>query len=288
MFFTACENGFDDGNDSEISDPYNPLNKCKCASNEILYMTKSCTPIELERFDGWGANLTSNTYGKDGVGRLKFDAVITKIPYYAFEDNDLLTYIKMPNSVTAIGEDAFYSCNSLTSVTIPNSVTAIREGAFRFCNGLTAFYGKFASADNRCLIVDGVLEWFAPAGLTKYTIPNSVTTIGEYTFQSCKNLTSVTIPNSVTTIGRAAFFDCDNLTSVTIPNSVTAIGEDAFYSCNSLTSVYCKPTTPPSLGNYDIFQDAASELTIYVPTASVEAYKSASGWKEYYIEGYDF
>ncbi len=62
------------------------------------------------------------------------------------------------------------------------------------------------------------------------TIPNSVTTIGNYTFSSCSGLTSVTIPNSVTTIGDRAFSGCNGLTSVSIGNSVTTIGKEAFYN----------------------------------------------------------
>ena len=69
------------------------------------------------------------------------------------------------------------------------------------------------------------------------TIPNSVTSIGDWAFESCSGLTSVTIPNSVTSIGAAAFSHCSGLTSVTIPNSVTSIGYSAFNGCSGLTSI---------------------------------------------------
>ncbi len=83
-----------------------------------------------------------------------------------------------------------------------------------------------------------------PASLGGYP----VTSIGNYTFSSCRNLTSVTIPDSVTSIGSYAFFYCSNLTSVTIPSSVTSIGDNAFYGCSSLPSVTI-PEGVTSIGN---------------------------------------
>ena len=85
----------------------------------------------------------------------------------------------------------------------------------------------------------------------------------------------------ITSIGASAFEDCYRLTSITIPNSVTSIGNYAFYSCAGLTSVYCKATTPPTLGGSSVFDYNGTSRKIYVPTPSVSAYKSASYWSEY-------
>jgi hypothetical protein len=73
--------------------------------------------------------------------------------------------------------------------------------------------------------------------VTSITIPDSVTSIGDFAFAYCNNLTSITIPDSVTIIGQDAFHFCTSLTSVTIPDSVTSIGEYAFSRCSNLTSV---------------------------------------------------
>ncbi len=315
------------------------------ANNEIWYTSSDGAVVTPYATDVFGANIISNTYA-DGKGVITFDGDVTQIgekAFYAFGSTDAgrrLTSITIPDSVTSIGDHAFShcrnltsitisdsvteignyafgGCTSLTSVTIPDSVTSIGEGAFTSCISLTSFYGKFESSDNRCLIVNGVLNSFAPAGLTEYTISDSVTSIGDHAFCECRSLTSITIPNSVTGIGLFAFSACISLTSVTIPDSVTFIGNEAFFACISLTSVtisdsvtliesyafggctslrevYCKPTTPPTGGPYMFsYYDSEWKLIgckIYVPRNSVNAYKSASGWSDYAddIEGYDF
>ena len=180
-------------------------------NNEIWYTSTDGEVVMPYVTDAFDANIVSNTY-RNGKGVIKYDG-----------------------DVTTIGYEAFRYCSSLTSVTIPNSVTLIEKGAFVGCSSLTSLYGKFASADNRCWVVNGVLEHFIPAGLTTYTIPDGVTEIGYVAFSGCSNLTSVTIPDGVTTIGVCAFRDCQSIASVTIPDNVTTIGDGVFLSCYNLT-----------------------------------------------------
>ncbi len=105
------------------------------------------------------------------------------------------------------------------------------------------------------------------------------------------------IGNGVAKIEERAFANCKNLKSVTIGKGVTSIGEKAFYNCTNLSSVYCKAKNPPKGGDYMFSRESyyswsseSLDCSIYVPTASVDAYKSASYWSSHSwnIEGYEF
>ena len=126
----------------------------------------------------------------------------------------------------------------------------------------------------------GTSAFYNCSGITNVIIPDSVTIISSYIFSGCNSLTSVTIPNGVTTINEYTFRACNSLTSITIPNSVTFIGHYAFADCSSLTNVTVEAATPPSLGTF-VFRNNASGRIIYVPDASVNAYKTANNWSTY-------
>lgn len=181
-----------------------------------------------------------------------------------------VTYNGTTYSVTSIGEYTFNYCSDLTEITIPSSITSIGDNAFSICTSLSkvnitdlaawcniTFDGYDANplCYARNLYLNDTL-------ITDLTIPESVTSIGNYTFYKCSSLTSVTIGNSVTTIGDWAFLGCRGLTSITISNSVTSIGNYAFYTCSGLTSITI-PNSVTSIGN-KVFYGCTSlaELTI--------------------------
>ena len=169
---------------------------------------------------------------------------VTGIGSYAFKSCTSLTSVPIPTSVTNIGDGAFFFCTSLTSITIPNSVNFIGDNAFSYCSSLTAI---IVDTNNPAYIgIAGVLfnksqttliQYPAAKAGTSYTIPNSVTNIGNYALHECTSLTNVTIGSSVTSIGVNAFYSCTSLSSIVIPIGVTTIGVGAFGGCTSLNSV---------------------------------------------------
>ena len=260
------------------------------ANNEIWYTA----PQKIEPYDKtvFGASLVSNVWdSKTNKGVITFDGEVKVIGDRAFYGDNTncnkLTSVTIPNSVTTIGNSAFYRCLSLESITMPECVTTIGGWAFHYCKCLTSI-----TIPNSVTTL-GDYAFSYCKSITSVTIPDRVTSIAEGIFQSCSSLTSVTIPDRATMIGVYAFESCSSLTSVTIPNKVTKIGDSAFYGCRILKSVYCKPTTPPSLGGVTFgnefsptistsaFDGNASGRRIIVPIGSGKAYKSAKYWSEY-------
>ncbi len=173
-----------------------------------------------------------------------YNIPVTSIGKEAFYQCSSLTNVVIPDSITSIGEDAFWNCYKLKSVTIGNSVTSIGRSAFSVCFSLTSIKvdndnAAYKDIDGNLYSKDGktLIQYAIGKNATKFIIPNSVTSIGDYAFDGC-SMTSITIPDSVTFIGDSAFTNCSSLTSITIPDSVTSIGKYAFEYCSNLTSVY--------------------------------------------------
>ena len=175
---------------------------------------------------------------------------ITAIGNGAFQDYTDLTSVIIPDSVTSIGLNAFNN-SGLTSIIIPDSVTSIHWAAFRPCFSLASIVvdenNVVYDSRNNCNAIIETATNNLFIGCKNTIIPDSVTSIGEYSFSLCTGLTSIIIPNSVTSIGSDAFSG-SNLTSVIIPDSVTSIGHHAFGGCSNLTSVII-PDSVTSIGD---------------------------------------
>jgi hypothetical protein len=158
--------------------------------------------------------------------------------------------IRIPDGVTSIGNDAFNFCSQMLAIDIPNSVTSIGERTFR------------------------------QSGLTLITIPGSVKKLP---FAMCSyngNLTSVTLCEGVKIVGDAAFQTCGKLEKISLPASLEYVYDYAFGRNPNIRIIECNGTTPPVLHPEAFISSDLTNVTVYVPHGSVDAYRNAPVWKD--------
>ena len=214
---------------------------------------------------------------------LQYFTGLTEIADGAFNECTKLESVILPSEVTRIGNWAFTTCNSLNTITIPASVTDIGAGAFAGCINMISMTVDTENTvyDSRedCNAIIHSSTNTVVAGCKNMTIPEGVTSIGDWALNGMGSLTSVVLPSSLTSIGTGAFSWCWSLPSITIPANVTSIGGGSFEGCGNLTSVTVENPEPVAIEESS-FSNRAN-ATLYVPAGSTVAYKAADYWKEF-------
>ena len=296
-------------------------------NTEIWYTTTDGKVVDPDIYNiGFGAEIVSNKY-EDGKGVITFNQPVTRIGYYAFAGKSTLATISIPGSVTVIdegaftncsalawpdipesvtriGDSAFFGCEAFTRVAIPETVTEFGYSIFQTCPNLASITSRFASADNRCLIVNGVLNAFAYAGLgEEYVFPQNVSVVGanalrnsayngalsfagslisveKEAFAYAYYIKSIDFGSNLESVGEGSFVMC-GADTLTLPASLTSIGADAFAAgFDKLTFL---STTPPTASGLMFETQYLKDFNfpVYVPAESVQAYKTAEYWSNY-------
>ena len=142
-------------------------------------------------------------------------------------------------------------------------VTRIGDNAFKPYSS-SSYYSRLKSVSiPNTVTTIGNYAFYDCMGLVGITIPNSVTTIGSYAFYCCRGLLGITIPNSVTSIGNYAFYGLTSILSITIPNSVETMGDRAFSNCDKLNVVTFEEGCKLTVLNSNVFSyTALTEIEI--------------------------
>ena len=200
---------------------------------------------------------------------------VTSIGNDAFAYCTGLTSIEIPNSVTSIGEDAFRGCTGLTSVVIGNSVTSIGINAFYNCTGLKTVYNISNLTFSKGSSNNGYVAYYAdkvynlPNGSKEgdfiFDKPNDVNTLLYYLGNTANLILPTDYKGENYVIGTDVFNGNTTITSVEIPSSVTSIGSSAFRGCTGLTSVVIGNSVT-SIGNY-AFRGCTGLTSIEIPNS---------------------
>lgn len=153
-----------------------------------------------------------------------------------------ITYRGVKYTVTSIGSHAMNWCSSLTKVKIPSTVTLIGDWVFWGSSKLKTIVvdennPRFCSIDGALYSKDKTTLFNCPCAAKTFDIPTTVTTIGVGAFGSCYELTSVTLHEGITTIESWAFQACQKLTEISLPEGLEEIARGTFYQCAKLSTV---------------------------------------------------
>lgn len=254
--------------------------------------------------------LMSNGVSSDGIGITKDDAAritsininwfrdnttivsfnefayftnVTQIPDTAFRNCSSLEEISLPPSIYSIGANAFFNCTALRYANIANT-QSLDRGAFRNCPLLNLDLSLTTIWKNTG-IGEGIMR---ESGIIRVNAP-MLTDMGtaQYTshFYGCVKLEEVLDLGNITTIpdgnvNFSVFRGCTSLSKAVLPPTLTHLGAFTFNQCTGLQVLISEATTPPTCGTTP-FANTNSTFIIYVPNASVDAYKGAAGWSSF-------
>lgn len=213
----------------------------ECTSLESIELPASITTIPSSMFAGCSA-----------LERVTAKGTITAIGNSAFKSDTALTEIPDLSQVTSIGDRAFYGCSALKTVDL-HSVTTMEYGAFQGCDALSgeidlsnleeipgnAFcYDPNITSVITCPTLRSIGDWaFIWADISTISLPETLKSIGTYTFYKASLSGTVALPDSLTQLGASAFSGCEKVEAIQIGSGLTDIPKDAFDGCTNLKTI---------------------------------------------------
>ena len=250
---------------------------------------------------------------------LSLDNKIKSLGRSAFWGCSNLKQFVIPDSVTILNYDLLRNCSSLKSIRIHKSIKEIDE-AFYGCTNLSTLIIEdrnttlklvsnntastrsissplFGDCKLDSVYIGGKIVYntssdygYSPfyrnTSLRTVKISDVETTIYDNEFYGCTNLQNVSIGDNVKSIGKWAFSACSSLKNFTFGSGLQSIGQEAFSDCINITQISSEAVVPPTCGINALDDINKWNCKLFVPKASIDAYKQAPQWKEFFfIEG---
>lgn len=213
----------------------------ECTSLESIELPASITTIPSYMFAGCSA-----------LERVTAKGTITTIGNSAFKSDTALTEIPDLSQVTSIGDRAFYGCSALKTVDL-HSVTTMEYAAFQGCDALSgeidlsnlevipghAFcYDPNITSVVTCPTLRSIGDWaFIWADISTISLPETLNSIGTYTFYKASLSGTVALPDSLTQLGASAFSGCEEVNAIQIGSGLKDIPANAFAGCTNLKTI---------------------------------------------------
>ena len=250
---------------------------------------------------------------------LSLDNKIKSFGWYAFSGCSNLKQFVIPDSVTILNYGLLWNCSSLKSIRIHKNIKEI-DKAFNGCTNLSTLIiedrnttlklGSNNTASTRSISSPlfgdckldsvyiggkivyntssdyGYSPFYRNTSLRTVKISDVETTIYDNEFYGCTNLQNVSIGDNVKSIGKWAFSACSSLKNFTFGSGLQSIGQEAFSDCINITQISSEAVVPPTCGINALDDINKWNCKLFVPKASIDAYKQAPQWKEFFfIEG---
>ena len=189
---------------------------------------------------------------KDNYNPTNLPSEITKIDQYAFAGCTNLVLTSLSDKLGYIGSYAFSGCTKLALTSLPDNIRNIGSYAFNNCKNLA---------------------------LT--SLPQNLLYINNNVFNKCRSLKITELPVSCTKIYSYGLSGCTGITELTLPETFTRLYNAALSDCTNLTTLKILASTPPEIDSTTAFRNCPKLTRIEVPSASLEAYKTAKIWSNY-------
>jgi len=234
-----------------------------CTALTSVTLTSECTTIGDYAFAGCSSlALVTMAEGLEKIGEGAFFQCT----------HSYLRTMNLPQSVEEIGEYAFALCTNLKTVTLGNQLYQLSPFTFQLCQNLTTI----TLGNNILEIGEGCFDGCAKLQTVNNT--NSVEYIQRDAFRACAALTSLTFQNNLLDVGACAFQNCVSLASIEFGNNIDQLGDSAFWGCASLQTIRVANTSTQLIGD-DCFYNVPKTASIYVPSCTMNCYRTHYGWK---------